>query len=334
MEAAAKPTAISRRPPAIRPARLFADFGVRVAAILMDVFIVLLLTGALHDHLQAPTGVAVDKRYLLAGNLFAYFTAFWICPICATPAQFLCGIRVVDDRIERLSLGTAAMRSAALVALLAAASMVLIVPLSYLSLVALVAYGLLFLAALTPYRRAGHDLLARSLVVNRIALKYPMYSQLLRELNEDCDPDSRDQLRPAILSILGNLLILAVPLVIMVNIAMIAQNRDMQYRTGYAIEQVRFLKVAVEDFYAQHSYLPGPGQQLGIPNTARYPAGGYYELEPDGVIRIRFEVIPELRDGSLLMRPVTGDNGTTWQCSIEGHIQRSFLPAACRKPNL
>jgi len=333
MEAAAKPTAISRRPPAIRPARLFADFGVRVAAILMDVLIVLLVTGVLHDHLQGPIGGAVDNRYLLVSNLFLYFTAFWISPIRATPAQFLCGIRVVDDRIERLSLGAAAMRSAALVTLLAAASMVLIVPLSYLSLVALVAYGLLFLAALTPYRRAGHDLLTRSLVVNRIAVKYPMYTQLLRDLSDDSDPDRKDQLRPAILSILGNLLILAVLLAIMMNVAMIAKNRDMLYRTGYAIGQVRGLKVAVEDFYAEHSYLPGPDQDLGIPNTTRYPAGGSYELERDGVIRIRFEVIPELRDGSILIKPVAGENGTTWQCRIEGQIQRSFLPAACRQPN-
>ena len=34
-----------------------------------------------------------------------------------------------------------------------------------------------------------------------------------------------------------------------------------------------------------------------------YPDGGYYELEEDGVIRIRFTVKPELKKGSIILSP-------------------------------
>ena len=55
-----------------------------------------------------------------------------------------------------------------------------------------------------------------------------------------------------------------------------------------------------------------------------------YELEDNGVIRIRFTVIPELKRISLLVTPRREGNDLVWKCDVEGEISRATLPAHCR----
>ncbi len=58
--------------------------------------------------------------------------------------------------------------------------------------------------------------------------------------------------------------------------------------------------------------------------------GGYYELEDDGVIRIRFTVKPELMKGSIVLSPIAGADGITWECHADGGLARKYMIAACR----
>ena len=70
-----------------------------------------------------------------------------------------------------------------------------------------------------------------------------------------------------------------------------------------------------------------------MPTRTSYPDGGYYELGDDGVIRIHFEVIPELTRGTIVLTPVAGGEEIRWKCRQEGSIVRKHLPYVCRDPN-
>ena len=291
----------------------------------IDTFIVLYLSQVLLSAVLLEVGwKPVDHRPMTLLVIFAYFVAFWVSPLRSTPGQFLLGMRVVSIECATLSLRQAALRSGALIVLFASALTALSTD-SYLMLVALPACLALFLAAATPNRQAGHDLIAGSMVVNRVALNSPEDNRLLHEHLAASSPR-----RPSIVSIFGNLLVLGVPMVLMAISAGIMKNKDLSYRTHYAVDEVRGLQVAVEDFHAEHRRLPQPGDDVAVQSSARYPAGGYYQLDYDGVIRIQFEIKPELKNGAILMTPTSSKRGINWQCRTEGNIDNRYLPRACR----
>jgi hypothetical protein len=75
---------------------------------------------------------------------------------------------------------------------------------------------------------------------------------------------------------------------------------------------------------------PSSEADIGRPLRHNYPAGGYYRLEEDGVIRIQFEIRPELKDGSILIEPVVDDGEVTWQCRTVGDVEKRYVPGSCR----
>jgi hypothetical protein len=129
---------------------------------------------------------------------------------------------------------------------------------------------------------------------------------------------------------IGDAIGLAVPVFVLFNVALMMHDRDLIYRTNYAYWETANLKTAVAAYYDAFGDWPGPGSDLGVPSRSDYPDGGYYELEDDGVIRIYFEVLPDLVKGTIVSSPVTGADGVTWKCRAEGEIARSHLPAECR----
>jgi uncharacterized RDD family membrane protein YckC len=317
-----------------RPAArsLFAEFGVRVGAIAIDLFIVMYLAQAVQDQLFPALGLGVaDHRPIVLVVMFLYFTACWVSPLRATPVQFLLGMRVVDEAGETLSLARVVLRSAGLVVLFAVVFLLFRIPVNpYLAVIALAGYALLFLAAVTPNRQAAHDFLAHSLVVNRSALKSPERRDLLREHVADKNPASRAKRRPSAICMMVDALVLGVPVYVLFNVALIQYDRDLVYRTGYAMEKPKGLKTAIEIYHQEFSRWPDHNSDLGIETRADYPDGGYYELEDGGGIRIRFTVIPDLMKGSIVLSPMVQDEGYTWVCRSEGGIARNHLPAPCR----
>jgi hypothetical protein len=125
-------------------------------------------------------------------------------------------------------------------------------------------------------------------------------------------------------------LVLGVPVFVLFNVALIQYDRDLVYRTGYAMEKLKGLKMAAEVYHDEYSRWPDHDSDVGIASKADYPDGGYYELEDGGVIRIRFTVIPDLIKGSIVLSPRVQDAGHTWVCHSEGDIARNHLPAPCR----
>ncbi len=312
---------------------LFAEFGVRMAGVGLDLYIAVLIAEVVLVNVIEAIGLTVtDRRPIVFAVFLLYFSVFWSSPLRATPAQLLFGMRVVDEMGERLSLGRAVVRGGLLIGLFAAAMTIVGIPSTpYLSVVALVGYPLLFLAALTPNRQAGHDFLVHSLVVKKTALKSPERLAQLREHVSDRDPVSRKQRRPTVLSIVENMLVLAIPVIVLLTFSQVGHDRNLRSRTSYAVEAVTGLKNAVEEYYAYYTRWPTKESQLGVATRVDYPDGGYYELEDDGVIRIRFTVKPALKKGSIVVSPTVEEDRITWECHADGDFAKKYLIASCRE---
>ena len=183
---------------------------------------------------------------------------------------------------------------------------------------------------MTTNRQAVHDLLARSIVVNRTTLNSEKRRAALLEHLASPETATRPKRRPSIPRIVLDILVLAVPVFMVWNVSLIALDRDIRARASYAFGEASALRSAVGFHYEVHGAWPTTDADLGVPTFERYPDGGFFQLEDNGVIRIRFEVMRQLTSGSLVLRPEARDNEVTWNCSVDGYIARKHLPRPCR----
>ena len=275
---------------------------------------------ALHDHVLYRLGLTyADHRPTILVILFLYFIASWLSPMRATPAQLLFGMRVVSESGQKLSAGRAVLRSLLLIGLISATMALFEFPVKvYLTVIAVAAYGLLFMSALTRKHHAVHDLLVGSIVVNRKASMHLKFDQ----------PQEFD--RPAIISIIGNAVMLAIPVFALWTSAAVTNTKNMRSRVAYAWQESNGLRTAVEMYQFENDRLPTDTTELGTGDRTDYPEGGYYELTTNGAIRVRFTVRPELTNGSLLFVPEMTDDGLEWKCVREGELHSKYMPAFCR----
>ena len=187
---------------------------------------------------------------------------------------------------------------------------------------------LLFIAALTPNRQAAHDYLVRSIVVMKFAVKSSEDRDRLSKLVSD--KDSRTKRTPSLLRIASAIFVIGFPVFILYNVALMQFDRELRSRIGYALGGTTGLRNALEEYYLFEDRWGTSDTELGHPTRGDYPDGGFYELEEDGVIRIRFTVIPKLKKISITVTPENTDEGFDWKCRVEGDISRAILPAACR----
>ena len=308
----------------------FADFGIRIAALSVD--LILLSVGSAHliDVALAPLGIDVaDHRPVVLLLGCGYFAVCWSSPWRATLGQLLLGISVVGLDCERLPWHRAALRSLALMATVAGAFLPLVQPGTYFALTGTFAYAAIFLAAITANRQAGHDLFAGTMVTNRAALRSPEHNHRLRE-HVASQSQERPFARPSIISMVRNFLVLAVPTFLLMGAGDVMRAKDLSFRTAYAMSEVSDLQWAIEEHYLQRGQLPSSKDRLGVATFARYPAGGYYELLDGGAIRIQFEVKRELKDGWLTLQPAINDGSISWACQAHGNIELRYLPTRCR----
>lgn len=313
---------------------LFAEFGLRLAAIVIDIFIVMFLSQLANSYLLSAVGLRIgEPMRIVPVVLLLYFTFSWASPMHATPVQFLFNMRVVDKVGGKLTIARSAVRGIVLTGLVIAAYPLLTIQPKFPPVIVLsmMAYAFVFLAAVTPNRQAAHDLLASSLVVNKAALKLPeLWKQLVEHVANN-DPATRKQRRPSKLSIFGNLLVLGLPVFVLITFATVANDMNIRSRIAYALSEAMHLKSAVEMYYEDYQRMPDPDEDLlGFKTRVNYPDGGYNQLEEGGEIRIRFEVKPELKNISILLSPILKEDKITWQCRTEGDINSGRLPASCR----
>ena len=94
---------------------LFAEFGVRMGAVALDLFIPVFVANTI--------GLTIiDRQATTLAVMLLYFSLFWSSPMRATPVQYLFGMRVVDEMGETLSLRRAILRGVILIGLSFAAS--------------------------------------------------------------------------------------------------------------------------------------------------------------------------------------------------------------------
>jgi hypothetical protein len=82
---------------------------------------------------------------------------------------------------------------------------------------------------------------------------------------------------------------------------------------------------------SEHGRPPSDAAELGAGEKALYPDGGYYVLEPEGRIRIRFTVKRELKNRSIVLMPKFDEGDVNWACAADSGILQRYLPASCRE---
>ena len=241
-------------------------------------------------------------------------------------------MRVLHMSGEPLSLRDALIRSVALVALWGFALYVLntffVEPGVWLKLAAV---GLLlFVPSVTASRQGLHDFLARSVVVNRRALRKTDGEQRMLEFLADREPAVLRSSRPAIHKMVVDAVVLAIPIYLVIMGIEIAHHKNMYARTAYAMGQTQQMQSMVKIAYELTGEWPASEEELGVPLRQNYPAGGYFQLEESGVIRIQFEILPELKNGSLLLEPRVKDGKVIFDCRAVGDMEWRYVPNYCR----
>ncbi|MDX1482150.1 MAG: RDD family protein [Woeseiaceae bacterium] len=313
-------------------ARLFADFGVRIFVLWLDLMLLVAAGHLVTTRLLAGTGFSRDGVAVLLLLLSPlYFALSWISPLRATPLQFLFGMRVVDVHGNRLGLPRAVLRSLVLIAMLASTLVWFDVG-SRSVAVALAMAGCIsaLLAALTPNRQGAHDLVAASIVVNKRMLRSEKDWQHLEEIASRNDSAARRAKRPTVPRMLVHAAAVAIAVFVTVNVAMLSRDKDLRAGAYHALNAVSPLRIAVAEFYRANDRWPDGDDDVGTDRRGDYPDGGYFELQDEGHIEIHFTESPELVRGHFELVPDDGESGIEWTCRVHGDIHRRYQPSICR----
>ena len=319
----------------LQVSKLFAEFGVRLVALVFDLIGVLAVGILANDHLLSPLGFRQDTLgILILVIVFLYFVLSWCSPLRATPGQLLAGIRVVGTDGKTLSPLRALVRSVLLALALAATWTIVDVPQrDWMLVVSLAGFAAVFLAAVTPNRQGLHDIVADSIVLTRKTLNTPEHLQQVLAHVANREPAALAQRRPSAWRTLLDAVVLVVPAFGLFMMSQAMHDREIRTRIAYAYYQTTALRTVIEVHYEATETWPGADEPIGAPRRGDYPDGGYYELGSDGEITIHFEVMPELTRGVIVLTPVGGEK-VRWKCRQRGTIEQAHLLSHCRGPSL
>ena len=309
----------------------FAEFERRAAAAIIDVAAVFFLTIWLMSSAQALATWAPTGRPFLGIIALLYFAVGWASPLSATPAQWALRFQIVDESGARLGPGRAVIRAAVFIIGVLGILMLMQVPENpWLLLVVTPSIAAFCIALITANRQGFHDLIVRSVAVKGGLIKS---SELRAEFRKytSRNAESPWQLakpKPA-RAIFASVLILVVVLG-MYNAALVRFEMGLRARISYAYVETSSLRSALEATYRATDRWEKSEAVLGTPTRLDFPDGGYFMLEDEGIIRIRFTVIPRLKRISLVVTPVWSGPSLTWNCRVEGEISSGVLPAHCR----
>jgi uncharacterized RDD family membrane protein YckC len=311
---------------------LFAEIAVRIVAYGCDLILILFAMTFLDERISSLFG---KRDEILTATwivlLCAYFAGSWAGPLRATPFQFLFRMRVLHESGRPLTWLEATVRSATLVALWWFAIFVLRQLFAsewWLTVVAVVL--LFYLPSVTARRQGIHDFLAHSMVINTRAVRSVDDERRMIEYLDDREVAVSKAARPSIPKMIIDAVVLAIPLYVMMIGIQVAHQKNMYGRVAYAMGEAYEMRRQAQAWFEATGTWPSSEADIGRPLRHNYPAGGYYELEEEGVIRIQFEIRPELKDGSILIEPVVDDGEVTWQCRTVGDVEKRYVPGSCR----
>ena len=117
----------------------------------------------------------------------------------------------------------------------------------------------------------------------------------------------------------------------------IHKDMDRRVRVNYAMEKAtRNLQPIVENFYINNKKFPENIPELNMISEISFPDGGGCRIEPDGRIRIWFDILPELKGGEIWLIPtVTSSDWKIVQWTCGGNIKgkdliNRYLPYMCK----
>lgn len=297
---------------------------------MIDWVVVIFVIAVFRDHIFTFLDDAIfNNRLSFVLAVVVYFALFWSSPFSASPGQLLLGIRVVDAAGTRLPPSRAVLRAGAMVCLIVFALVALWSPYnSWLIPVSLVALCLALLAGMTRRQQGLHDLVASSFVVKRSTLIDEESRHRLRAALSDEGPTRLR--RPSTMRVAIDALVLGSVALAAHNLSTMMRDRDIIYRTNYAVNQTSPLRNAVSAFAKFERRWPNGQEELGLGRRERYPAGGYFELNDNGEIHIRFEVVAELAQRTIVLRPRLEAGEVEWYCDADPSIRFQHLPPVCR----
>ena len=313
--------------------RVFAEFAVRAIAVIVDCVIVIVLTNLIKNELLAPLGILALQHWVwFAVIAIPYCTGLWLSPLNATLGQLFFGIRVFDEKGGPLSVRSASLRSVTLLTTIVFFVSILTYgiesKIAYLSLAPL---SLVLLALITPHRQAAHDLVAKSVALNRRALKTAAQRDQISAYLLEENALVRKLRRPSMYRMMADIIVVVIPVFALTIGIQTSKDRNLKGRVSYAYFQSGLLQQTVKAFYDDYGRLPVSADELTGSGRIDYPAGGFAQLEENGVIRIQFSVIPQLKNGGLLLAPMQKDGVIEWKCRRHGDIEIRLLPANCRQ---
>lgn len=314
-----------------KPNEPFAEFERRVVAAMIDVLAVFFLAFWLMSSVPNLATWTPTGRPVLAAVALLYFAGSWVSPLRATPVQWALRFHIVDAAGKRLDPGRALFRAVLFVIGVVGTLFLTNVPEKPGLLVIFIPSLAAFAIALVTINRQGlHDLLAGSVAVKSAWFSSPERRNELRQYmaRNAGSPWRLSKPRP-LRVILGSALVLLVTLAIY-NAALVRYEMELRARISYAYAETVNLRRALEEAHRASERWETSDDVLGTPTRLDYPDGGYFELEEEGTIRIRFTVNPILRRISLVIAPQWDGNTLTWSCQAEGEIASSVLPAHCR----
>lgn len=191
-------------------------------------------------------------------------------------------------------------------------------------IIAIIGCFLLLIPVFHPRKQALHNILLGTLVLYGDSKSNSDGKHLVAE-----EPNRWE--RASIVRSSGELLFLLFFLGILHVGFSAIHDRNLISRTIYALNKTHDLKIQIEEFYLQYEHFPENDAEFGSIPQISFPDGGGARLEKDGVIRIWFDVLPELKNGNIWLSPdKPNDNqAMQWACT-SNNIKKYWLPRTCR----
>ena len=133
------------------------------------------------------------------------------------------------------------------------------------------------------------------MVVNNRALRSADDERRMREFLADQTVAVSSSARPSIFKMAMDAGALAIPLFVMATSFQVTHQKNVQGRVAYAVRETQEAKQRAQAWFEATGSWPGTEAELGQPLRHNYPAGGYFQLEENGIIRIQFEILPSSR---------------------------------------
>lgn len=309
----------------------FVEFERRVAAAMIDVAIVFFFSIWLMSSSQALAAWLPTGRPVLATIALLYFAVSWASPLSATPAQWALRFKIVSDSGSRLGIGRATFRAVLfIVGVLGVLIIVQVPEYPWTLVIVLPSFAAFCIALFTANRQGLHDLATRSVAVRNSSIRSESDRAKLQSFLKENTDSPLAMKRPKTIKIVTAAVLVLVVSFGIYNAALVRYEMELRARISYAYAETSSLRDALEAEYRATEIWQRSAEVLGTPTQLDYPDGGYFALEDEGVVRIRFTKIPKLMRISLIIEPEWDGDTLTWNCRAEGDIASGVLPARCR----